>query len=264
MPRKSKGLTVIHAGILEELKRAPDGLDIDEIRQRVHFRGNQQHLDKRVRELYPFHIIERTRQGRRFVYRYLEERTPGTWEYEKISKTLRARILHRDGERCRMCGRTVAQDLVRLHIDHKIPAHWGGLTIPENLWSLCSACNEGKKNYFASFNDDLMTEILGISCVHRRIAMLLHAKAPEWVDSDLIEFVANFNDYQDDWQKRLRELRYTGLEIPMKREKEEKRTKSFYKVTNWVELPDDIGAFVTAYEKERAMRNRTNREAQKP
>src|SRR5207237_3368332 len=122
-------------------KSAPAGLDIDQLRAVVSFSGTQQHFDKRIRETYPHFIIERTRQGRRTIYKFVGERPPGEWDYAVISKTLRAKILHRDGMRCQMCGRTVAEDGIKLHVDHKIPREWGGQTIEENLWTLDTACN---------------------------------------------------------------------------------------------------------------------------
>lgn len=249
-------LTKIQEEILWALKSHPDGLDIEEIRQAIGDHGTQQHLDRRVRTLDPMFIIERSKQGRRTIYTLLGERPEGSWDYEAIPKNLRAKILHRDGQRCRMCGRTVKDDFVKLHVDHMIPRKWGGDTIEENLWSLCSVCNEGKQSYFASFDEGLMASILAIPCVYQRIVTLLKSKFQEWVDSDLIQFVANFNDYQDDWQKRLRELRYTGLEILSRKKKDGKRTKSFYKLDNWVELPTDIRAFVSEYERQRAHQNR--------
>lgn len=252
-------LTKIQKAILAALQSHPDGLDIEGIRENIGDYGTQQHLDRRVRTLDPLFIIERVKQGRSILYRLIGERPDGTWDYENISKTLRAKVLHRDGQRCRMCGRTVKEDDVRLHVDHKIPREWGGKTEEENLWSLCSVCNEGKKSYFASFEPDLMTKILAEQSVHNRIVALLKLKIGEWVDSDLLEFVANFESYQDDWQKRLREIRYTGLKIDHRNRKEVKRVKSFYRITELVPLPADITEFARQYERERAERNRSTR-----
>ena len=257
MAGKPKMLSTLQKEIIEELKKSPDGLDIDQIRERVHFEGNQQHLDKRVRETYPFYILERSHVGRRFVYKYVGERPPGTWDYGVISKTLQAKIRDRDGRRCRMCGKTVDEDHIKTHVDHMIPREWGGETVEENLWTLCSSCNEGKKNYFASFDPELMERILHHKSPHRRIVSLLESKLGEWVDSDLIQFVANFQSYQEDWQKRLRDLRYTGLKIEQRSRKIEKRKKSFYRVMQMIELPEDITAFVQRFERERSARNRS-------
>ena len=59
-----------------------------------------------------------------------------------ISPTLRARILERDGFRCRRCG--CGPNDARLVIDHVIPVARGGLTIDTNLQVLCDPCNQGK------------------------------------------------------------------------------------------------------------------------
>src|SRR5205814_1392075 len=104
------------------------------------------------RGIYAHYIIKRFHTKGRFIYKYIGPRPEGSLDDAAISKTLRAKILHDYGERCQMCGRTVAEDHIKLHIDHKIPREWGGKTVAENLRPLCSKCNEGKKNYFATFD----------------------------------------------------------------------------------------------------------------
>ena len=68
-------------------------------------------------------------------------------ERSLMSASLRTTILRRDGSRCRMCG-TSPFDGASLHIDHITPVSWGGLTVPENLQTLCQSCNLGKGNKF--------------------------------------------------------------------------------------------------------------------
>ncbi len=101
-----------------------------------------------------------------------------------------------------------------------------------------------------------MKDVIHHDSVHARIAGLLKSKQGEWVDSDLIEFVANFQDYQTDWPKRLRELRYLGLKISTRRRREGKRERSYYRLENWVDLPENPSQAARAYEQERAKRNR--------
>ncbi|MEO7098825.1 MAG: HNH endonuclease signature motif containing protein [Luteolibacter sp.] len=257
---RKKPLAVIHREILELLRNHPDGLDIEQIRDFGKIEG-QQHLDKRVRDLYPFFEISTSRHGKRYVYKLIRERHKEDYDYSTISKTLRAKVLHRDGRRCRMCGKTVDEDNIKLHLDHKIPREWGGLTNEENLWALCSGCNEGKRNYFSSFDSELMESILTHDSVHRRLAEMLHAKSGQWVDCDLLEFVANFEDYQTDWRKRLRELRYFGLDIETKNTKVEKRTLSNYRLNNWVELPRDLSDAARRFEVERAKENKKRKQS---
>lgn len=258
--RKIKQPGAIAQKILKALQSHPEGLDIQEIRELIQIdKDTHQHLDRRLRELDPFHIIKRKKVGLKTKYIYREERPAGDWEYNTITKTQRARALHKASGRCQMCGKTIVDDDITFHIDHKIPESWGGKTEDENLWAICSECNEGKKNYFSSFDPSLMEEVLKHKSVHMRIAQLLHAKEGEWVEADLIEFVASFYTYQDDWKKRLRELRYFGLEIKSSRRKREKRSISRYKLINWVKLPDDPTKVARQYEKDRATRNRVKR-----
>jgi hypothetical protein len=58
-----------------------------------------------------------------------------------IPASLRAEVLKRDGGRCLKCGARVD-----LHIDHILPVSLGGLTVLDNLQTLCSAENLGKGN----------------------------------------------------------------------------------------------------------------------
>ncbi|HVW99320.1 MAG TPA: HNH endonuclease [Candidatus Babeliaceae bacterium] len=67
--------------------------------------------------------------------------------YKAISKQLRYFILQRDNFKCCACGRTTQEDGVKLEIDHKISRSRGGITVPDNLWTLCRDCNQGKSNF---------------------------------------------------------------------------------------------------------------------
>lgn len=58
-------------------------------------------------------------------------------------------VLSRDGFRCKACGADAGADagadpLVRLDVDHIDPVSNGGKTVPMNLRTLCSRCNNGK------------------------------------------------------------------------------------------------------------------------
>lgn len=65
-------------------------------------------------------------------------------ERKKVDKSLRYKILHRDGFKCRSCGRTADHDGVSLEIDHVIPLAKGGSSDAINLQVLCKDCNRGK------------------------------------------------------------------------------------------------------------------------
>lgn len=65
---------------------------------------------------------------------------------ESIRKSQRFRILKRDGYRCQLCGRSQADENVKLHVDHRVPLAKGGSNEDDNLWTLCDACNLGKSD----------------------------------------------------------------------------------------------------------------------
>lgn len=68
-------------------------------------------------------------------------------ERNKLSPSLRFKILNRDHNRCQICGRS-AHDGVKLHVDHIKPIAKGGLTIESNLRTLCEECNWGKSDKY--------------------------------------------------------------------------------------------------------------------
>ena len=250
------GLSRIPRRILKALIAHPKGLDIFQLRELCAQGEIQDQFDRRLRELDPYFLIKRVRVGRRTIYKLIGPRPPGEWDYEVIPKDLAAKVRHGAHGRCQMCGRTIVEDQIKLQIDHKIPRSWGGKTVSENLWAICSSCNEGKKNYFVTFDQETMKYVLSENSVHTRILRLLELKHNEWVERDLIEFVANFEDIQEDWKKRLRELRYFGLAIESSRKKIGNRTISIYRLVNWVDsLPDDLTQATREYERKRAQKN---------
>lgn len=252
-PPRGKALM---AAILKLMQRAGRrGVSIHEIRSKLRLE-KQQHLDRRVRELDGSHKIERRVNGGQTFYVY---RGPAQRKLDAspISKKLRAEVLNAHGRRCQMCGRTPSEDQVRLHVDHRVPRQWGGKTVFENLEPLCSECNEGKKNLFRSLPPRRMRLILATESVHERLALALHAKQRKPVAARLLMLIANAREVQDDWQKRLRELRYVGLKIDVRRHTTpEGYVATDYVLTNWVRLPADLTRWVRYYERQRAKRNK--------
>jgi 5-methylcytosine-specific restriction endonuclease McrA len=209
-----------------------------EIRDRLPDLGSQEQLDRRRRELNRYFVIEKPRGG--LETRYLLVRIkPGSPEADMgISERDRAAVL-RHG-RCAMCGRTPLDHGVVLQVDHRLPKDWGGTDALENLQPLCEECNRGKKNLYASyreFADEIKAAAVHDS-VHRRIGELLKAFGDKPVRSDVLEMVASLpGDYQEDWQKRLRELRVLGWEIETSRQRENGRVRAYYRLVRSAPWP---------------------------
>lgn len=245
------GLGWIERGIYEVLFQAmPNALDIEEIRAglvglhsegRLGFYkgvrdkdkdvGQQQHLDRRLRQLDYFFEITRVRFSNSTLYALETVKTlDPSARRASISKTVRAQVLR--NQRCSQCGRTPDDDGVKLHVDHKVPKNWGGSDEVENLQALCSECNEGKKNYFESLGSDTAKSVLAAANFdkpHRRIAEALMAAYPHSIRTDILEAIAQSKQYQEDWQKRLRELRnLVGWEIGTRKVKEGPRVMTYY------------------------------------
>jgi hypothetical protein len=154
-----------------------------------------------------------------------------------------------------MCGRTPLEDGVKLQVDHKIPQEWGGTNDLENLQPLCEECNRGKKAHFASYNEfaEQIRRAISYESVHMRIGELLKAFGDKPIRSDLLSIVASPpGTYQEDWQKRLRELRVLGWEIETTRKREGVRTWAHYRLVKSEPWPEgSIRQEIRKREKER-------------
>lgn len=215
-------------------------LTISQIRRKLKVAsGTQEHLNRRVRELYREFDIDRRRVGRTTTYE-LKGRLPVSRTAGRINKDIRAYVLR--NQRCDQCGRTPSEHSVVLHVDHKIPKEWGGTDELTNLQALCSECNEGKKNYYATYDRyaSQIREAVNYDEPHRRIGELLKAFSGKPVRGDLLERVANAKQYQEDWQKRLRELRLLGWKIKSSRRKEQDRVVAYYELQEAKPWPEGI------------------------
>lgn len=84
-----------------------------------------------------------------------------------IRASQRQRILRRDNFTCQLCGArgpAVGGSAI-LHVDHIKPFSKGGLTVDDNLWTLCSDCNLGKSNNY----DDTTLAKYGTTCKKRLV-----------------------------------------------------------------------------------------------
>ena len=126
-----------------------------------------------------------------------------------VSQKLRAQVLNEAAGRCQMCGATVYDDGVKLVVDHKIPASWGGGSDLANLWALCETCNSGKRDFFRSIDSNLMRRCMSYPEEPRRIGELLKAFTGKAPPRYLLGVVGGGSE----WTKRLRQLRLLGWHI---------------------------------------------------
>jgi 5-methylcytosine-specific restriction endonuclease McrA len=218
--------------------------------------GEQEQLDRRRRELNRYFVIQRSGSGRDTGYQLVSKKAVEESAVLGISERMRAQVLQFG--RCAMCGRTVEEHGVVLQVDHKMPQAWGGTNHIENLQALCEECNRGKKDHFRTL-DQYGPQIRGASQheePHRRLGELLKALHPGEVRSDILEMVAHQRQYQEDWHKRLRELRVLGWEYTTRREKDPQgRVRVYYRLTKWAPWPgSSIRAEVSRRERARRVR----------
>ena len=153
-----------------------------------------------------------------------------------------------------MCGRTPVDHKVVLEVSLRIPAEWGGANDPENLWPLCQDCHQGRRKYLQTFApyESQISRAASLDEPQRRIGELLKAFKGDWVSSELIGVVASAREYQEDFQRRIRDLRYLGWKIEQqKRYHEGARVKSYYRLVYAAPWPDNIRTAIVAEEKRR-------------
>ncbi|MEV6778982.1 HNH endonuclease [Streptomyces syringium] len=236
--------TAAHAALYAFLySRRQDPPTMLEIRAHVSGPSGQSpaQTDRRVRDLRDHFEVVTVRSGGE--HRYLLK---GWSLVEKdgsrksLSSRVRAQVLA--PQRCAQCGKTPLDHHVVLVVDHKVPRNWGGLDEVDNLQPLCEECNSGKQAFYASYDQyaDEIRNAANHDEPHGRIGELLKAFQGNWVPSDLIGVVASMRQFQDDWQKRLRELRTLGWIIATKRAKDPKtgRSVSSYRVEHWEPWPE--------------------------
>ncbi len=267
MPTKLSKPGDIHLRIVDVLKRFPEGISAGQIREELEKEGlgagDQIHLERRKRDLKKWFLIQKSKaaqevRGKRrtvVLYKYVGEKTSITDEGQ-ISLKVRFQVIHAAHGRCQTCGKTVAKHAITLVVDHRKPRAWGGTNDRENLWAVCEDCNAGKKAFFSSMDPEMMKRVTAHQSVHVRIGELLKAVGVgKRTPSSLLEVVAD----QDDWQKRLRELRYPviGWKIDTHLYKVPSGKKqSDYVLISYKSWPEDPTETIRRFEKERERKNR--------
>lgn len=225
---------------------------------------DQVHFDRRLRELRDYFYIPAVRNGPHYRYPLRgwvrHSRAEGG---PAISSRLRAQVLA--PQRCAQCGRAPLQHGVVLMVDHKVPRSWGGSNDLDNLQPLCEECNAGKRDYFKTFEP--YAEKIRLAVNHdepqKRIGELLKAFEGGWVRTDLLAIVASARQYQEDWQRRLRDLRLLGWEIDhQRRHHEGARVWTYYRAVRTRPWPANIREAITAEERRRSLAKKTGRARQ--
>lgn len=255
------GLTEAQRAILRVLAAHPEGLTADEIRAAVHregIQGRQEHLLRRLRELRRwYHIPNPKPPGYKYVLKGTLA-TPEAAPAAAVDRKLRAEILHRDHYRCQMCGKTPAEDGVKLEVDHRVPQSWfadqAKAHEPENLWAVCHPCNHGKNAFFASITDPRVQTAMAHKSIHVRLGELLIAFQGEAVPKAHLALVAFTHD---DWEKRLRELREIGWDYRADKMKANGRTMVSFRLLKAAPWPEgDVSAAIRAAEKRKKVVSR--------
>lgn len=269
MPKKLSKPSSIHLRIVEVMKRFPGGISGGQIRQELEKEGlrpeDQTHLDRRKRDLKKWFLIEkivgtqkvRGTDRKVVLYNYAGKKKTVT-DQGQVDQKLRAEVIRAAHGRCQMCGRTIERHGVALVVDHKKPRDWGGSNDRENLWAICEECNAGKKAFFSSLNvsPEILKQAMAHKSVHVRIGELLKAVGVgKRTPSSLLEVVAD----QDDWQKRLRELRYPviGWDIETYLYKTSSGKKQAdYILRSFKPWPENPTEVIRRFEKERERTNK--------
>ena len=169
-----------------------------------------------------------------------------------ISQRLRAETLTLG--RCAMCGKKPARDDVVLSVDLKFPPEWGGTNDRDNLWPLCTECMDGRREFLQAYAPytEQISRASGFAEPQRRIGELLMAFDGSWVPSDLIGIVASAREYQEDYQRRIRDLRFLGWKIEQHRRLNEgARVRVYYRLVHSEPWPENIRAAITTEERRR-------------
>lgn len=89
---------------------------------------------------------------------------------------------------------------------------------------------------------------------HRRIGetMKIFASSQVELPSEVLSVVASVGQYQEDWQKRARELRVLGWKFSIRRETLNNRVRSFYSLASFEPWPEgNVGVEIRRREKEK-------------
>lgn len=166
MATKSKAITAkggVWQRLLDALSKKPGQLvSKDEL---MHVSG-QHNYARRIRELRAEGwdiLYKQSPQG--YILQSLVKAEKDTDKY--VNLKLRQKVLARDNHICQMCGHKGGErysdgEMVRLEADHIISLKKGGRTVEENLLTVCSRCNAGKKSLY-DYPETIKNKIISLN-----------------------------------------------------------------------------------------------------
>lgn len=161
------------------------------------------HWDRVIRNLIQQEGYDiENKRGSWYKLRSLEKK-PIAGKRGSISKKLRYLVFERDNYTCQACGRTPAQDGVKLSPDHIIPVDWGGETTLDNLQALCRECNEGKQAWVSGEDATVMREVSKQTNTEDRLRVYFEAHPNEEIPVDRLAVVAKTRE----WTRQVRYLK---------------------------------------------------------
>lgn len=129
--------------------------------------SGQHNYARRIRELRAegWDIQYSSKEPKGYILRSTEKAERSVDAY--INLKLRMKVLQRDGYKCQICGRAQGEEQedgqpVKLEVDHIDPLKNYGKTVEENLWTLCSRCNAGKKSLLA-YPETIKNKIISLN-----------------------------------------------------------------------------------------------------
>lgn len=121
-----------------------------------------------------------------------------------IDNKLRYAVLQRDNSTCQRCGANPRNKPdVKLVVDHKIPVDMGGETTIDNLWTLCSDCNGGKKAFFKDDDVEIVKEITAQNSGYKRIKAYFEAYPNTVIEPFKLQIISRIRD----WERTVRLIR---------------------------------------------------------
>ena len=130
----------IHLRIIEVLKRFPEGVSGGQIRQELERDGlrpeDQTHLDRRIKELDKWFIIEKS-----VIVQDALCKRRHTRKKELTSQILRAHVLYAARGRCQRCGKTIQADSITLVVKLKNKRDRIDIDEREDYWAICEECS---------------------------------------------------------------------------------------------------------------------------